>query len=268
MAFCAKCGAEIPAGQEVRKGFLRKKSYHKECAPKDKVERLPMGEKKEVDWLRELCGDDAKLYDVLAVSLYWDPIAAISKEDLGILIEEAEKSDKDQNFEEAMRKYRLVLDKAIFEATQHQQERGRYIKVIQDLASKLAQATEKVKEKVEKEGLTDYVARLERGVADYKFVSERIEDVIEVASLYYNERLDILGEKERGEARREKRQEAREGERRSEKRSEERGEKRDKKREKERGEARLEEEREEKLGEKAEKERGEARREKILEERR
>ena len=31
---CAKCGKEIPAGQEVKKGFLRKKSYHKECAPK------------------------------------------------------------------------------------------------------------------------------------------------------------------------------------------------------------------------------------------
>jgi len=30
---CAKCGKEIPAGEEVKKGFLRKKSYHKECAP-------------------------------------------------------------------------------------------------------------------------------------------------------------------------------------------------------------------------------------------
>jgi len=28
---CAKCGKEIPAGQEVKKGFLKKKSYHKEC---------------------------------------------------------------------------------------------------------------------------------------------------------------------------------------------------------------------------------------------
>jgi hypothetical protein len=29
---CAKCGKEIPAGQEVKKGFLMKKSYHKECS--------------------------------------------------------------------------------------------------------------------------------------------------------------------------------------------------------------------------------------------
>ncbi len=31
-AKCAKCGKEIPVGQEVKKGFLKKKSYHKECA--------------------------------------------------------------------------------------------------------------------------------------------------------------------------------------------------------------------------------------------
>jgi hypothetical protein len=29
---CAKCGKEIAMGQEVKKGFLIKKSYHKECA--------------------------------------------------------------------------------------------------------------------------------------------------------------------------------------------------------------------------------------------
>jgi len=30
MVSCAKCGKEIPAGQEVRKGLLRRKSYHKD----------------------------------------------------------------------------------------------------------------------------------------------------------------------------------------------------------------------------------------------
>jgi len=32
MTMCAKCGKEIPEGQEVKKGFFTKKSYHKECA--------------------------------------------------------------------------------------------------------------------------------------------------------------------------------------------------------------------------------------------
>ena len=112
-------------------------------------------EKKEESWLRQLCGDDAKLYDFLARRLPLDPMAAISKEDLGILIEQAEKSVKDENYEEAIWKYKLVVDKAIFEATQHQEEKDRYIKVIQDLLSKTAQATERAKEKVEKEGRTD-----------------------------------------------------------------------------------------------------------------
>jgi len=31
MAICAKCGKEIPAGEEVKKGFLMKKTYHKNC---------------------------------------------------------------------------------------------------------------------------------------------------------------------------------------------------------------------------------------------
>jgi hypothetical protein len=33
MVNCVKCGKEIPAGQEVKKGFfLMKKSYHKDCS--------------------------------------------------------------------------------------------------------------------------------------------------------------------------------------------------------------------------------------------
>ena len=59
-------------------------------------------EKKEENWLRQLCGDDAKLYDVLASSLPLDPIAALPKENLEILIEQAEKSVKDENYEEAV----------------------------------------------------------------------------------------------------------------------------------------------------------------------
>jgi len=193
-------------------------------------------------------------------------MAAISKEDVGILIEQAEKSVKDENYEEAVWKYRLVVDKAIFEATQHQEERDRYIKLIQDLLSKTAQATERAKEKVEKKGLTDRVASLVKWIEDCKFVSERIEDVLEVARQFYDERLKILGEKEKGEERRDaKRADRMEEDR--EKR-EERPEKRDKKREKEKRDKRLEEDNEEKREEEEEKEKGEERREKMLNARR
>jgi len=161
-------------------------------------------EEKEESLLEELCGDDAKLYDVLAHNLYLNPIAAISKKDLEILIEEAEKSIKDRDYEEATWKHKRVVDKAIFEATQNPGERGRYIKVIQDLVSKAVHANEKAKEKVEKEGRMERATSLERIIENYKFMSERIEDVTNVASQFYNERLVTLGEKDRRGVRREK----------------------------------------------------------------
>jgi hypothetical protein len=195
-------------------------------------------EEKEEDLLKELCGDDAKLYDVLGRTLYFNPMEAISKKDLEILIEEAEKSIKDENYEEAGQKYRRVMDKAIFEATQNPRERSRYIKVIQDLASKAVHTTEKAKEKVEKKGLTDYASSIGRRIENYKFMSERIEDVINVASHFYNERLEELGARDRREAGREAEREEQMEEERAAKRREARREKR------------WEEERERKLREK------------------
>jgi len=161
-------------------------------------------EEKEEDLLKELCAGDAKLLAVLGRMLHLDPIAAISPKDLELLLEEAETSIKDGNYEEAIRKYRVVVDKAIFEATQNPAERGRYIKVIQDLASKTIHATEKAKEKAEKNGLTGHAASLEENIEHYKFVSKRIDDVVNVAADFYNEKLAMLGDVERREARREK----------------------------------------------------------------
>ncbi|MDH5451058.1 MAG: hypothetical protein OEX77_09235 [Candidatus Bathyarchaeota archaeon] len=220
-------------------------------------------EEKEEDLLKELCGDDAKLYDFLGRTLYLDPMAAISKKDLELLIEEAEKSIKDGNYEEAIRKYRVVVEKAIFEATQNPEERGRYIKVIQDLASKIMHATEKAKEKAEKEGLTDHAASLEKNIEHYKFVSKRIDDVVNVAAHFYNEKLAMLGDVDRREARREKIR-AMETEATRESRGE--AERREARREvrKEMGsEARREAEKEEKRVEERGEEQREARREKI-----
>ncbi|HUT65225.1 MAG TPA: hypothetical protein VMZ05_03640, partial [Spirochaetota bacterium] len=162
-------------------------------------------EEKEESLLKELCGDDAKLYDLLSNYLYLNPLAAISKKDLDILTEEAEKSGN----------FRPAVDKAIFEAAQNTGERERYIKVIQNLASKTIHATEQEKEKVEKEGLTDQAASLGRRIENWKFMSERAEDIINVASKFYNEKLVELGETVRREARGEERREAEREERRT-----------------------------------------------------
>jgi len=155
-------------------------------------------EEKEESLLKELCGDDAQLYHCLSSYMYMDPLAAISKKDLAILTEEGEKSG---NFGPAM-------DKAIFEAAQNPGERERYIKVIQDLALKTIHATEQEKEKVEKQGLTDYAASLGRRIENQTFMSERTEDIINVTSKFYNEKLVELGENVRREARGEERRKA------------------------------------------------------------
>ncbi len=152
-------------------------------------------EEKEEGLLKELCGDDAKLYDFLSYYMYEHPLAAISKKDLDILTEEAEKTGN----------FRPAVDKAIFEAAQNPGERERYIKVIQNLASKTIHATEQEKEKVEKEGLIDQAASLGRRIKNQKFMSERAEDIINVASKFYNEKLVELGENVRREARGEER---------------------------------------------------------------
>jgi len=155
-------------------------------------------EKKEESLLKELCGDDAKLRDFLSSYLYLNPLVGISEKDLDILIEEAGRSGN----------FRPAFDKAIFEGTQNLGERERYIKVIQNLALKAIHAMEQEKEKVEKEGLTDQAASLGRRIQNHKFMSERTEDIINVASKFYYEQLLELREKTGREARAEERREA------------------------------------------------------------
>jgi len=219
-------------------------------------------EEKEESLLKELCGDDAKLYDLLSNYLYLNPLAAISKKDLDILTEEAEKSGN----------FRPAVDKAIFEAAQNTGERERYIKVIQNLASKTIHATEQEKEKVEKEGLTDQAASLGRRIENWKFMSERAEDIINVASKFYNEKLVELGETVRREARGEERREAEREERRTGEREKAGREARKKERREmgreEKREAKKQDKREELAAEERKEARGEERKEAEREERR
>ncbi|MFC1802469.1 hypothetical protein ACFL0D_00715 [Thermoproteota archaeon] len=217
-------------------------------------------EEREESLLKKLCGDDTKLYDLLSTSLYFHPIAAIPKEDLENLIEDAKKSIEDENYQEAMQKYRKAVDKALFEATQNLGERARYIKVIQDLTSRVAKVGEKVREKGEKEGFVS--SSLEGRIKHYEFMSERIEDVIKIASLFYNEILEVQGAKERRDTRRTVRREADREEERAEKEAKEMREAR----RKGMGRAeRREAKKEDKVEERKEKERGVERREEAIE---
>jgi hypothetical protein len=154
-------------------------------------------EKKEEDLLKELCGDDVKLHSFLSNYMLLNPLTAISQKGLDILTEEGEKTGD----------FRPAIDKAIFEVSQNPEERERYTKVIQNLASKTIHATEQEKEEAEKKGLTDRANSLEKRIEDQKFMIERTEDIINISSKFYNEELLELGEAERRAARGKEKQE-------------------------------------------------------------
>jgi len=216
----------------------------KEAKKEEKVEV-----KEEESVLKELCGDDAQLYDFLTNHLVVDPAAGISEESLDILTEAGEKSG---NFTQA-------LDKAIFEGAQNAEEREKYIKVIQNLASKAIHAMELEKEKAEKEGLADRTVSLVRKIEKQKFMIERAEDIINVASKFYNEKLLELEENVKREARAVARRNTEMEEQRIGETEKASRETRKKERSKMGGEERKEAERQDKIEELAAEERKEAR---------
>ena len=219
-------------------------------------------EEREESLLEELCRDDAKLLDFLSNYLLIDPVAGISKKNLDILSEEGERSGD----------FRPAVDKAIFEGALNPAEKEKYIKIIQNLALKTIQATEREKEKAAKKGLTDRAAYLESRVENQKFMSERAEDIISIASKFYKEELLELGEKVRREEKRSKEAEAESMEWRTEqaekegrgaRKKEERGMGREEKRE-----AEKQDKREELAAEERKEARGEERKKAEREERR
>ena len=138
-------------------------------------------EVKEESLLRQLCGEDVKMYECLTNHLYENPSAAISNKDMATLSDEAEQSGS----------FGPALDKAIFEATQNPGERESYIKTIQALALKSSQKTEQEKEKAKEESLTDRVTLLEKRVVNQKLLGERTVDALNIADKFYAERLAV-----------------------------------------------------------------------------
>lgn len=217
-------------------------------------------EAKDEDLLKALCGNDEELCRLLSRHLYVNPTVAAFKSDLGILTDDAEKCTNEGNYREAMEKYQVALDRAIFDATQNPGDQDRYVEVIKDLALKTTNVTEKLKKELEKEGLVGYASSLEGRIKDYRFMNERIEDVIKTASLFYSERLDELKAGEMRETREKGRYEARREEEREEEKESETAKKRLEERKKMGRGERKEAERGDRVKGQIEKEKREARR--------
>jgi len=151
--------------------------------------------KREQTLLEELCGADTLLYALLSSCLYRTPLAAISAKDLDTLIQEAEVSGN----------FRPAIDKAIFEGSQSPGERGRYVEVIRNLAARTIDAAEQAKERQEEEGHTERAASFDRRIEDHRLMSERADEILDVAAKFYGERLVERGENAEREARQGKR---------------------------------------------------------------
>ena len=146
---------------------------------------------KQGNLLKDLCGSDSRLCDFLSGSLFENPLEAISGKDLDILTAEGDKSGN----------FRPAVDKAIFESAQKPAEKERYVEIIKNLASKSIRATEQERDRVAKQGLTSRVASLGTRIENHRFMGERAEDIIKIASKFYSERLLELGENARRDAR-------------------------------------------------------------------
>jgi hypothetical protein len=157
---------------------------------KDKEEKA----EKQQSLLERLCKADEELYAFLSKCLYDNPLAALPETDLDSLISQAKSSED----------FRKAIDKAIFEASQNPAEKEEYIKKIKDLANLAIQATQKEKEEMEHQRHTDLATSLAKRIENHQLISARTEDIIEIASKYYKERLlqleeeEMLEERERG----------------------------------------------------------------------
>jgi len=160
--------------------------------------------------LEELCKGDEALLSVLRSYLYHKPLAAISKKELDILIEEAERSGD----------FRQAIDKAIFEGSQNPEERNQRAESVRDVASRAMRAAELAKGRVSREGLAERAASFGRKIEEYRFMVERTDDILDVASTYYDERLVESQEAARRQTRLEARRETARDERAADKREE------------------------------------------------
>jgi len=146
--------------------------------------------------LKELCGADAELHAFLSRSLYESPLAAVSKQDLELLIAEAEKSGE----------YGPALDKVVFENSQNLGEQDRYAGILQDLATKAIAATESEIDGMDKTAPSVRIDALSKRIEAWRFMIERAEDILDVAAKFYAERLleweQGKGKKEREQQRR------------------------------------------------------------------
>jgi len=129
--------------------------------------------------LKEMCADE-EMYYAASRSLYLEPDKQLPDTPIENLISDAEEMLKKGENKKAFWKFRLVFDKAVFEATRHKDEMGRYSNVAEESISKALAAVERLKAEGQITGLEDLTKAM--GI-----LSRRLGEFIDVASHYYQE---------------------------------------------------------------------------------
>ncbi len=136
------------------------------------------------NYLKELCGSDSALYEYLSRNLYETPMTAISSKDI---VELTREGVQNGNFAPA-------VDKAVFENAQNPGEAPKYIAIIQDLAAQAIAAAEQEKAGQDGQAAEGQVALLDRRIEQYRFLSDRVKDILGVSATFYAEKLVELEE--------------------------------------------------------------------------
>lgn len=126
-----------------------------------------------------MCADE-EMYYAASRSLYLEPDKQLPDTPIENLISDAEEMLKKGENKKAFWKFRLVFDKAVFEATRHKDEMGRYSNVAEESISKALAAVERLKAEGQITGLEDLTKAM--GI-----LSRRLGEFIDVASHYYQE---------------------------------------------------------------------------------
>jgi len=126
-----------------------------------------------------MCADE-EMYYAASRSLYLEPDKQLPDLPIENLISDAEGTLKEGENKKAFWKFRLVFDKAVFEATRHKDERGRYSNMAEESISKALAAAERLRAEGQIRGLEDLIKAME-------ILSRRLDEYIDVASHYYLE---------------------------------------------------------------------------------
>ena len=129
--------------------------------------------------LKEMCADE-EMYYAASRSLYLEPDKQLPETPIESLISDAEGMLKKGENKKAFWKFRLVFDKAVFEATRHKDERGHYAAVAEESISKALATVERLKAEDQFSGLEDVAKSME-------ILRRRLGEFIDVASHYYPE---------------------------------------------------------------------------------